>query len=185
MLTAARPDGDIYRVGRGPDPWVWPTWEYAGEGGTFGNRYDDPRGEYRVLYASSPRAGTLIETLARFRVNPELTAAHEEIHEDPDDAKASPTIPPGVVPPTMALDPEIGSGPARWFVRRSPDLAIASPPRTAPAGRLSDHGLDDPAAVICADERRARYHPLPVAAWRRHRELGDLRAPPALRHQLR
>jgi hypothetical protein len=37
------------------------------EDGTFGNRYDDPRGEYRVLYATSQRVGAFIETLARYR----------------------------------------------------------------------------------------------------------------------
>ncbi len=52
-LAVTRPAGNLYRVARAPDAWAWPPWEYAGEDGTFGNRYDDPRGEYRVLYATS------------------------------------------------------------------------------------------------------------------------------------
>jgi hypothetical protein len=56
-LGATRPTGLLYRVGRAPYAWVVAPWLYAGEDGTFGNRYDDPAGEYRVLYAASkPRA---------------------------------------------------------------------------------------------------------------------------------
>jgi RES domain len=71
-LTAARPGGRLHRVGRAPDAWAWPPWAYAGEDGTFGNRFDDPAGEYRVLYASSQRVGPFLETLARYRTDPAL-----------------------------------------------------------------------------------------------------------------
>jgi hypothetical protein len=74
-LESVTPDGELYRLGRMPDPWAWPDWAYAGEDGTFGNRYDDPLSEYRALYASSQRLGTLIETLARFRPDPAIIAA--------------------------------------------------------------------------------------------------------------
>ena len=50
-----------------PDPWQPADWAYAGEDGTFSNRFDDPQGLYRVLYASSQRLGCYVETLARFR----------------------------------------------------------------------------------------------------------------------
>ena len=43
-LAIARPEDWIYRVKRGPDPWAWPDWNYAHEDGTFGSRFDDPRG---------------------------------------------------------------------------------------------------------------------------------------------
>jgi hypothetical protein len=56
-LAVVEPDGALHRIGRRPDPWELPPWAYAGDDGTFGNRYDDPRGEYRVLYASSERVG--------------------------------------------------------------------------------------------------------------------------------
>jgi RES domain len=57
-------------VGRKPDPWLPPDWAYAKDG-TFGNRFDDPEGIYRVLYASTQPLACYLETLARFR--PDLT----------------------------------------------------------------------------------------------------------------
>lgn len=35
-LEPATP-GRVFRVGKGPDPWAYPDWAQAGEGGTFGN----------------------------------------------------------------------------------------------------------------------------------------------------
>ena len=56
----------------------------AGPDGTFGNRFDDPEGAYRVLYASSQRLGCFLETLARFRVDIKLYAELTEIAGDND-----------------------------------------------------------------------------------------------------
>jgi hypothetical protein len=64
------PEGPVYRMARGPDPWVWADWVYAGPDGSFGGRFDDPHGEYRVLYAASTRLGAFMETLAGFRTHP-------------------------------------------------------------------------------------------------------------------
>ena len=83
----------VYRLGRAPDPWEWPDWTFAGEDGTFGNRYDDPDGQYRVLYASTERQTTFRECLARFRPDVAIIAA--QIEEDDDGAPA--THPPGHV----------------------------------------------------------------------------------------
>jgi hypothetical protein len=52
-LQLAEAPERVYRLGRRPDPWVWPDWSHAGADGTFGNRFDDPESEYRVLYAST------------------------------------------------------------------------------------------------------------------------------------
>ena len=68
MKQAAAPT-EVYRLGRRPDPWAWPDWAYAEADGTFGNRYDDPQGIYRVLYASTQRAGTFVECLAYYRAD--------------------------------------------------------------------------------------------------------------------
>ena len=68
---------------------------YAGEDGTFENRYDDPAGEYRVLYASTDRIGPFLETLARFRPDPAI--ARTEIAGDPRD-QDFPTALAGQVP---------------------------------------------------------------------------------------
>lgn len=72
-------EGPAFRVARAPEPWVWPDWSRAGIEGTFGNRWDDPEGAYRVLYASSTRFGALIETLAPFRPDLAVVAGLSEI----------------------------------------------------------------------------------------------------------
>ena len=76
--------GVIYRLGRKSDPWSAPDWASAGPDGTFGNRFDDPEGMYRVLYASSQRLGCFLETLARFRIDVKLLAELAEIEGEDD-----------------------------------------------------------------------------------------------------
>lgn len=69
------PRSPLYRVGRPPDPFVPPEWRYVRPDGTFGGRYDDPRGRrgvpsrdrYRVLYFASHPAGAYGESVAQFR----------------------------------------------------------------------------------------------------------------------
>jgi hypothetical protein len=68
-----------YSCRRPPDPWAWPDWSYAAADGTFGNRYDDPDGSYRVPYASSQRIGACLETLACFRPDLEVLAELDRI----------------------------------------------------------------------------------------------------------
>lgn len=133
-LTA---EGPVFRLARAPDPWAWPDWSQAGQDGTFGNRWDDASGEYRVLYASSTRFGALLETLAGFRPDLAVVAGLREVDGD-DDALAA-----GVVPP-------------EWFERRlmgvaelagayaevgaAASLAVI---RSQLAGRALHHGLTD------------------------------------------
>jgi hypothetical protein len=52
--------------------------------GSFGNRFDDPQGNYRVLYAATQRVSCFIETLARFRPDPALIAELEAIAGEDD-----------------------------------------------------------------------------------------------------
>lgn len=66
-LAVCTPNSPIFRLGRWPNPWLPPEWFWAHEDRTFGNRFDDPSGFYRVLYASTQRVSCFIETLARFR----------------------------------------------------------------------------------------------------------------------
>jgi hypothetical protein len=142
-LVAARSNGSFYRVARRPDAWAWPPWSYAGEDGTFGNRFDDPDGEYRVLYASSQRLGALIETLARYRTDPAIVSVYEEIATEPEDADRHPTIPPGVVPRDWCSSRMIGSarhdGPFADIGRSSSLTHL----RAALASQLVHYGLDD------------------------------------------
>jgi hypothetical protein len=90
-------------LARGPDPWQPPDWALAGPDRTFGNRFDDPEGAYRVLYASSQRLGCYLETLARFRVDPPLRAELAEIAGEDDFTQ------PGHVPPEWAETRMLGS----------------------------------------------------------------------------
>lgn len=83
-LATVEPDGPVYRLARAPDPWSYPDWSQANPDGTFGNRWDDPEGTYRVLYAGSSRFGTFLETLARFRPDLAVVAELGEIEGDGD-----------------------------------------------------------------------------------------------------
>ena len=93
MKPATLPNS-VHRIGRRPEPFAWPDWAYAGVDGTFSNRFDDPLGTYRVLYAATERHGAYVETLARFRPDPVVLAGLDEIAADPDE----PSPPRGVVP---------------------------------------------------------------------------------------
>ena len=91
-LETVTPAGPVFRLARTPDPWAWPDWSQAGQDGTFGNRWDDPLGSYRVLYASGTRFGALIETLSPFRPDLEVVAGLQEI-EGGDEPVAAGTVP--------------------------------------------------------------------------------------------
>lgn len=139
-VTAA--DGPLYRVGRRPDAWAWPPWSAAGTDGTFGNRYDDPRSEYRVLYASSQRVGAFLETLARFRRDVALEAEYALIEADERD-QAFPTLEPGLVPGDWRDKRCIGTAShAGRFVDAGHSDSLAHL-RTVLAARLLHYGLDD------------------------------------------
>ena len=101
-MKPANTPPEVFRLGRIPDPWSWPDWAYAEADGTFGNRYDDPRGTYRVLYASTQRRGTFVECLAYFRPDIEVVAELNEITGEDSDEE-----PPGA-----------GVVPTEWITRR-------------------------------------------------------------------
>jgi RES domain len=121
-LASVQADRPLYRVGRRPNTWAWPDWAYAGPDGTFDNRWDDPSGSFRVLYACSQRVGAFVETLARFRPDLALVAALAEI-DGPDDGP-----PAGVVPWT-------------WLTNRASGEAIVS-------GRFADIGNANSLATL-------------------------------------
>ena len=117
----------IHRIGRKPDPWQYPDWSRANPDRTFGNRFDDPNGEYRVLYASSVRLGCFLETLARYRPDIALFAELHEIAGEDD------FVPPGIVPREWLNDRRMGSascqgtfadiGATEWISKLRRDLA--------------------------------------------------------------
>ena len=82
-LETRTPTQSVYRVARRPDAWQLPDWSRAKDG-TFGNRFDDPESEYRVLYASSQKVSCFVETLARFRPDLQLIEELRQIEGDDD-----------------------------------------------------------------------------------------------------
>jgi hypothetical protein len=193
-LEPASP-GRVFRIGRQPDPWAYPDWAEAGEDGTFGNRWDDPESSYRVLYACSQRLGAFVETLSRFRPDPEVIAGLAEIEgEDAED----PALPPGHVPRGWLDGRLIGEAMFEGQyadVGRSRSLSYL---RRVLAARVVHHGLDDldGASIRLTVPRRftqeisrfvyectrggpaaaVRRYPVHVPARGRVRELGHLRA---------
>lgn len=147
-LQSTRPRGALHRVGRAPDAWAWPDWAFAGDDGTFKNRYDDPDGDYRVLYASSSRLGAFLEVLARYRTDSALVAEYAEITLDDDE---HPTIAPGIVPGDWPAHRHVGTAthPGPFADVGHSDSLIHL--RAMMAGRILHHGLDD---LDAADLRR-------------------------------
>jgi hypothetical protein len=89
-MRSCKADRPLYRIGRKPNAWAWPDWLRASADGTFGNRWDDPDGVYRVLYAASSLRGAFVEVLARFRPDPHVVAELARI-----EGRQAGALPPG------------------------------------------------------------------------------------------
>jgi RES domain-containing protein len=87
VRRARTPRTALYRIGRRPDPLAWPPWEYVGSG-----RFDDPAGEFRVLYATVDRRTAFLETLAHFRLSRDVLAALKAV-ENTDEPFPRPRVP--------------------------------------------------------------------------------------------
>lgn len=139
MKQADTPD-TVCRLGRRPDPWAWPDWASAEIDGTFGNRFDDPQGIYRVLYASTQRLATFVECLAYFRPDPDVIAQLEAIVGDVEDHEPPPA---GVVPREWIDVRCVGSGVlAGDYVDVGHHTTLAKL-RVNLAARVVHHGLHD------------------------------------------
>jgi hypothetical protein len=170
-LEPVRAEGEILRLGRKPDPWSWPDWAYAGEDGTFGNRYDDPRSAYRVLYASSLRLGTLLETLARFRPDPAIIAV--EIDGDPRDTTYE-TLAAGVVPASWLENRALGTARCDAVFADVGHARSLVCLRTALAAEVVRYGLVDlDAAAIRAAVPRGFTQEISRYVYERTDEQGD------------
>lgn len=127
-LPSVSPSGLLYRIARKPDPWRPPDWASVEDDLTFGNRFDDSEGLFRVLYASSSPLGCYLETLARYRRPPDnaLAAALAEIENAGEDPIAPGTVPAswldrrvmGLALPRKALFADIYSSAWLGFLRR-------------------------------------------------------------------
>ena len=88
-------------MARRPDPWRPPDWADVGDDLTFGNRFDDAEGRFRVLYAASSPLACYLETLARYRRPPgaeQLLSALSAIKNAPDDYTPPATVPASWLP---------------------------------------------------------------------------------------
>ena len=149
-LEGTRPAGPVTRVGRLPDPWAWPPWEAQHSDNTFGNRWDDPEGMYRVVYACSQLEGAYVEVLSRFRPDPAVIAALAAIEGPEDDYHF------GIVP-TMWLDNRaVGDATITGLYADVGYARSLTYLRTAMAPRLIHHDIADldAAAIRISAPRR-------------------------------
>jgi len=102
-FATAQVPGELFRVGRRPDVWRWADRQYTGS-----ERWDDPRGEFRVLYASLSRLGAFLEVLAPLRPDPALRAGLRAVRSN--DRGAPKTAPAGRVPARWRYERIAGRG---------------------------------------------------------------------------
>lgn len=88
VRRATAPRVELFRIGHLPDPLAWPPKEVHGAG-----RFDDPLGEYRVLYAGQRRT-CFLETLAAFRPSVDALAALQAVRNT-DEPLPVTTVPAG------------------------------------------------------------------------------------------
>jgi len=122
MLDTKTPTAPLFRLGRKPDPWSPPDWSRAQPDGTFGNRFDDPQGNYRVLYAATQRVSCFVETLARFRPDISLIAELQAIAGEDD------FVPLGTVPSDWLRAAHDGRGYGHGKICRPLWCQLGEPP---------------------------------------------------------
>jgi hypothetical protein len=116
IVSISAPSDPIYRIARlGVDPFDPPPWEFVG-----GNRFDDPRREFRAIYCASARAAAFGETLVGFRPSPRLVALMHEVNDSETlDEALSGLLDPG--------DPHRGVVPFDWRFKRQVGSTILDP----------------------------------------------------------
>jgi hypothetical protein len=129
----------LYRIGRAPDPLSAPPRELQKN---TGNRYDDPAGEFWVMYAAEQRSACFAETLARFRADPELLAKMRAL-PDGDHGDDTPEF--GIIPDDWHLKRAIAPfrivPEQRWLDLRS--LEVRESIRRNLAGTITRLGHDN------------------------------------------
>ena len=142
-LEGTRPVGRVTRIGRLPDPWAWPPWEAQHSDNTFGNRWDDPEGMYRVVYACSQLEGAYVEVLSRFRPDAAVRVELAEIEGPNDEYRV------GIVPTTWLQTRAIGEATLTGLCADVGHARSLTYLRTIMAARLIHHQIPDlDAAVI-------------------------------------
>jgi RES domain-containing protein len=149
-LEGTSPPGPVRRIGRLPDPWAWPPWEAQHSDNTFGNRWDDPEGVYRVVYACSQLEGAYVEVLSRFRPDPAVLAELAEIDGPKDDYQV------GIIPATWLETRAIGEATLTGVYADVGHARSLTYLRTAMARRLIHYDIPDldAAAIRLSAPRR-------------------------------
>lgn len=144
-LAHTTPRGPLFRLARRPDPWAWPPWIYCRRA----NRWDDPTDTYRVLYASTQRRATFVETLARFRPDPAVVAGLAQISGSDENA-----LPPGHVPDSWVKARMIGTATVGGrFADIGESASLAHLQEALPA-RLIHYGYGELDGAVIREARR-------------------------------
>lgn len=144
-LAHTIPDGPLFRIGRRPNPWAWPPWEFCRRA----NRWDDPTDTCRVLYGSSQRRGTFVETLARFRPDPAVIAGLAVIVGDDESA-----LPPGHVPASWASVRTMGTATVRRNFAEIGHSRSLAHLQDALASRLIHYGIPELDGAVIREAKR-------------------------------
>lgn len=131
--------GEVYRIGRSPDAWLWPDWAYAQLDGSFGSPWDDPFAVYRVLLLSTSRLDVFIEALAVF-------VPDRQVLDALDPKLPAPAA--GIVPDRWIQTRVVGSGITRGRYANLLDPAVldvlsVGVPRTMERLGVTDISVDD------------------------------------------
>jgi hypothetical protein len=110
-LPFKSPQGPLYRIARTPSPWTAPDWSLVGDDGTFGNRFDDLDGYFRVLYTGSSPLACFVETLARYRKPPDAYDLMNALNS---------------IENSGAEQPQFGRVPLSWAARRTLGEAVST-----------------------------------------------------------
>lgn len=140
----------MLRIGRLPDPWAWPPWEAQHSDNTFGNRWDDPEGMYRVVYACTQLEGAYVEVLSRFRPDPAVVVELAAIEGSGDEYRI------GIVPATWLESRVIGEATLVGLYADVGHARSLTYLRTVMARRLIHHDVSDldAAAIRISAPRR-------------------------------
>ena len=150
-VETVTPDEPIWRVGHAPTAWTFTPWQYAASDGKFHGRWDDPDGDYRVLYAADSRYGGFLEALTPFRPDLHLVAPLAMIAEDDPDDPA--TLPAGTLPKSW-LDPrQVASATVTGHYVAVGQATTLGTLRRALAASARHHGLDDLDAATSGSRR--------------------------------
>lgn len=103
----------LYRISRTHNPVDLPSWDFADpQTHSFGNRFDDINGGYRVLYTADSIEGALIECLQDFRPDLALLSRLDDVEQDEPGLLATErtgNVRTGIVPPDFFVNRFLGT----------------------------------------------------------------------------